>query len=474
MSRVGSVKKIGILGNVGNGNLGDEAIFAAIIDNLRRCHPGIEFGAFTLDPKDTEQRHKIPAFPARRGRTRGLAARDANADTANVSHRSFTMGLRDGCRVHLKRFPAVYRALKGIVVVFRLVVGCVHELLFLTRSYRLLREFDVLIVAGSGPLFDYFGGPWGYPYTLFKWSLLAKASRTQLAFVSVGAGPINSRLSRFFIRQSLSLASFRSYRDVSSRELIEMLPVCPPNHVFPDLAFSWRGIVPSSSAGQSTPTSVVGINPMPFFAPYYWPEPNAAIYQHYVRTLAAFASWLIEAGHIVAFFPTQLRADPTTIADIKHHMRAISHCKFDHRLVEHSPSSIEDLVSGISSIEIMVATRFHGIVISYLMSKPVLGISYHQKTRDLMADLGQADYCIDAAHLDLKCLVERFCMLQTNKHGMRHQIERKISVYRSALGDQYNQILALRTVRPRRVHQRKGQTPEQHRLRHLLNEGQEP
>ena len=54
---------------------------------------------------------------------------------------------------------------------------------------------------------------------------MARARGAKIAFVSVGAGPISSSLSKLLFRWSLSLASYRSFRDEGSRKLIESLGV---------------------------------------------------------------------------------------------------------------------------------------------------------------------------------------------------------------------------------------------------------
>ena len=59
--------RVGILGHVGNENLGDEAIIAAVIQNIRRRVPDAEINGFTLNPADTLERHGIVSFPIRRG-----------------------------------------------------------------------------------------------------------------------------------------------------------------------------------------------------------------------------------------------------------------------------------------------------------------------------------------------------------------------------------------------------------------------
>lgn len=91
--------------------------------------------------------------------------------------------------------------------------------------------------------------------------------------------------------------------------------------------------------------------------------------------------------------------------------------------------------------DFVVATRFHAILISFLLNKPVLGIANHPKMINLMRDMGQSEYVLDIDHFDLKSLVERFSLLESNREIIRDQIEKKIADFRIALNVQYNQVL---------------------------------
>ena len=59
-------KCVGVFGHVGNRNLGDEAIIAAVIENIKERLPNANIYGFTLKPIDTTERHGIKAFPIRR------------------------------------------------------------------------------------------------------------------------------------------------------------------------------------------------------------------------------------------------------------------------------------------------------------------------------------------------------------------------------------------------------------------------
>lgn len=436
------MKKIGIFGHVGNKNLGDEAIIAAVIQNIRSRYPTAEIAAFTINPHDTRERHAIPAFPIRRLARNSQQEEGAVSTTVAQTFEGKTK-LGDHFKIALKTVPLVFLLLKGIQKSLSLLRDCVEEVRFWGKCYKNLRGTDLLIIAGSHQLNDYVGGPWAFPYTLLKWSVIAKMTGTKVAFASVGAGPITTWLGQAFLKYSLLLASYRSYRDEVSREQIQKIGIRGENSVFPDLVYSLQ--IPQSSLActplESLP--IVGINPMPVFHPDHWHEANSQMYQRYVQELVGFAEWLIKKNYRVLFFPTQLRVDPFVINDIQLIMKKKDRECFDRYLVQKSIKSFDDLVYEISRMDIVVATRFHGILISSLLEKPILGIAYHKKSEELMAQVGQAKYALGAADVNLDSLKERFNLLESEKDSIRELIKKKLPTFRQALEKQYEQVFRL-------------------------------
>lgn len=95
-----------------------------------------------------------------------------------------------------------------------------------------------MVVAGSGPVFDDMGGAWVHPYNLFRWSLVSRLAGTRFILLNAGAGPIHPRLSRWFLKWALTLASCRSFRDRSSVDLAMSLGVPGPDPCVADMAFA--------------------------------------------------------------------------------------------------------------------------------------------------------------------------------------------------------------------------------------------
>jgi polysaccharide pyruvyl transferase WcaK-like protein len=187
----------------------------------------------------------------------------------------------------------------------------------------------------------------------------------------------------------------------------------------------------------------VGINPLPFFDGSYWHNSNPSAYEAYVQTLARFAEWLIERGHTVVFFPTQLRVDPGVIRDIRLSMKSNGSAAREWQLIESQVRSFDDLVTQISSVDVVTATRYHGILISFLLHKPVLGLAYHSKSRDLMALMGQAEYALDVDSCNVDALKERFQSLESSRGEIAQDISRRLPSVQEAVAIQYDEVFRL-------------------------------
>jgi polysaccharide pyruvyl transferase WcaK-like protein len=442
-----SPRKICVISHGGTKNLGDEALFATVVQNTRLRIPDAEIIGFTISPEDTRKRHGIPCFPVRRSENPVKSQTDsAMENPAPLSATSSpATGGSEKIKSALKSIPGL-RPLISIVRGFASgLVSVLAEPKFLIQSYRRLKGAQLLLAAGGQQLNDGYGGPWGYPFTLYKWTLLAKLTGTKVALLSVGAGPIDSPLSKFFFRRTLNLVDYRSYRDAISSKLMASLGIKGVHPVFPDLVYSLRLPEPKPSPAGSQRV-VVGTNPVPFFGAHYWPNPDEARYQEYVHKFAKFAEWLDKSGRSVLFFPTQVRADAITINDIRAAMNGPGNSP---NLLERQPiHNLEDLVSEISRADLIVANRYHAILISLMMNKPVLGIAYHEKSRALLEQAGQGDYVLKIEDFKIEELMERLEALETNAPALKKRIGERMAPLRKALEQQYDAVFGLIGVNP--------------------------
>lgn len=436
-----SPRRIGILGHVGNGNLGDEAIVDALLRGVRGVIPEAEFIALTIRPADTEARHRIPSFPLRRGLASAHTAPPAVAPVPSAS---------SGVRSRLRRVPGLGALLAAGAAALRWLGDMAREAAFWGVRYRLMRRVDLLIVAGSNQLSDTYAGAWGFPYTLWAWSAAARLAGARVAFLSVGAGPIRARSSGILIRMALALSSYRSYRDAGSRDAIATLGVPGPHFIAPDLAHGLRPAAAPGATATSEGARLIVINPLPYFDPRSWADRDAGVYQRYVGTMAEFAVALRARGYRVRFVPTQLRADPLVIADILGAMER--KCGTAEGLTSLAPvvSNFEDLVAHLSAADFVVAARFHGVLISQMLGKPTVGIVYRRSTRDLMVDVGQGANAIDIEGMTSERLLERLSALEGDPEA-GERIQRRLEGYRRELEAQYATLLGTNRAGPSRL-----------------------
>src|SRR3989441_13379421 len=213
-----SGRRIGILGHVCNKTLGDEAIIASVIRQIRDRYPDDEISAFTSHPEDTRERHAIPSFPIRRG--------DPQSGSAGTSRPSKLSGLVARIRATGKAAPWLYGLLKLVRRSARLCWGAFAEVRFLAQCHNRLKDIDLLIFAGSNQLNDYCGGPWIFPYDLLKWCILAKWVGAKVAFLCCGAGPLDSWLGKTFFKCRPSFGGFPIFCVQGPPRLIENIRVC--------------------------------------------------------------------------------------------------------------------------------------------------------------------------------------------------------------------------------------------------------
>jgi len=110
------------------------------------------------------------------------------------------------------------------------------------------------------------------------------------------------------------------------------------------------------------------------------------------------------------------------------------------RIIDEPVASVGHLLSQIAATDIVVATRFHNVLLALLLNKPVISISFHHKCASLMSGMGLSEYSQDINDLKADRLIEQFCHLEKNAGSLRPMIRQKAEGCRKALDDQYNLI----------------------------------
>jgi polysaccharide pyruvyl transferase WcaK-like protein len=398
-------KAISFFGGFGLGNFGNEITLQAILYHLRRRFPNVEVNCICTHPKVTAANHNIKTLPL----TRTIVSVWRPHNRVARVLRSFFIGIPS----------ETYRWLEALMT---------------------LKHTDILIIPGTGLLTDAYGlTGWG-PYNTFKWSLMAKIRCCQLFFVSVGAGPLHSRIGRCLVKSALALADFRSYRDNETKRYLRSIGAGrATDRVYPDLAFSIVDEISPRLANLNRRRPVVGIGLMLYHGRLSSDEERESTYKTYLEQLVVLVKWLLARGYDIRLLIGEL-SDKSVTAEFKALLKNRLEVYDEERIIDEPASSVQDLLAQLSETDAVVATRFHNILLALSLNKPAICISFHQKCTSLMQDMGLQEYCQDIKQLNAEKLIEQFCKLEKNAGSLRQMIRAKVTDCRKALDEQYSLI----------------------------------
>jgi len=399
--------RIGLISPCGWGNLGDAAIQDSALQGIRRhLGPEATVRAFTLAPADTTRRHGVPA------------------DTLIGYSIPGTYGVQGE--------PAVHDTLRVVK----------SESTHLGRSWRAVGALDLLLASGGGQIDEEWGGPWGHPYALYRWSLLAAMRRVPFAVLSTGTGRLDSRLGRRMVRGALRRAVYRSFRDEGSRRLALPAGAAPDDPVVPDLAFGLE--VASRVPGPTAAGSLVGIAPMVFENPRHWPVKNESAYAAYVRRLAGVLEALAAAGRRYRWLISD-RADQSAVDDVRSALGPAARGAEDLRP---PVSDVAGLVAALQEVRVLVASRLHAILLAYVTGTPAVGLSYDRKVDALMDEFEQSAFRMDIRAFTPAEVAAGVARLSDERDARASVITARAARAREAVDRQYARVFAL--ARPAR------------------------
>ncbi len=396
--------RIGFWGNFGTRNLGNECTLRAIVHHARARRPDAQLACFCSEPEDAERRHGIPSFPL--SRTRGPAA--------------------------------------GGPLPLRLARRLRSELRGWRDALAQARRTDLLVMTGTGMLTDDGEGALGLPYDLFRWAVAARLFGCRLAFASVGVESIRSPLARFFVRAALRLADFRSYRDPQSRERLRRAGFFSERDaVLPDLAFSLpEAAIRREAAGARRPTVAVGL--YDYRGRGRAGAADAAAYRDYLDKMCELVLRLRRQGRAVRVIIGDNAYDEPVLDDFR---RALAERGVDRERdgIEDRPAaSFEELLDQLAGVDLVVASRFHNVLLGLLLGKPVVSISYNPKNDALMEEMGLGAYCQAIESFDVDRALSQVARLEGEAARLLPAVAGRAARYRAELEVLYDGVLGPR------------------------------
>lgn len=324
--------KIGIVGNYGNDNNGDESILLGLIEQIKQTFSvnSADITVFSNNTQQTSELYGVQSYP--------LYYRTSNL---------------------YKTFYTTY-----------------------LTNQKYVSEFDLLIIGGGGILMDFYRRE-AHLYSTY--ALIAKKCKVPYIVYGCGAGPLDTLTGRLMIRLMCKFAENISVRDPKSKKLLEKIGVAKPIEVIGDPAFT---LYHPKSEYVERPKKI-GLSAVPIYNANYWPSGDVEIYDNYISSMAKNLDHLIEEKNIeLTFFATKYPHDVAVTKDIQKKMKYAKKATIvDQNL---KPKALIDIAS---KQDVVIGTRLHSLILSTNSATPIIAISYHHKVQDFMDMIGQEKRC---------------------------------------------------------------------------------
>ena len=402
--------KIAFWGNFGTQNFGNECTLAAILLNFRQRMPQADLVVIAVAPEDVRARHQVEAIPM------------------------------------WNEPPDSYEPW-GPLRILRVIRRGFGQIGEWRRAFRQSRGLDALIIPGTGVLNDHNEGMFGLPYHLFKWALATRLLGGKVIFVSVGAERISRPLSRFFIRSALRMAERRSFRDPHALAQVRSIGFTGASDVFPDLAFS----LPKPASAEmvlrrSRPAIALGLYDYKHRGRDGATE--KAAYERYLERICTLILWLSEHEYSVRVIIGDMSYDMDVRADVRSQLQRRGFDLTRDSYADEPAESYELIMNQLNTVDLVVASRFHNILLALYLGKPVVSLSYEAKIEALMLDMGLQEFCQTLEEFDLEKVIEQISQLETRAASVHAMIADRARINREKLERQYALIMTSLGVSP--------------------------
>lgn len=295
---------------------------------------------------------------------------------------------------------------------------------------------------GTGIIDDFGQGPLDMPAHLDRWTAAAKQSGIPISFVSVGVSTVENTQSRSRFLRSLTRASYCSFRDHASERNAAKLGYANGSGVLPDLAFS---LPVGSRRPLSTPASgaTVGVGVMGYYGWNQSLQVGQRIYETYLAKVCIVVQGLLNDGFSIRLLTGDARSDIQAVQDVE--TRCRTYPGAGERLFAPDINSYRELLVQIGQTDLVVATRFHNVLLSLKLLRPTVSIGYSDKNDALMAEMGLDTYCHQIESFEAQRVLGQIHSLIENPDPRFKQISYQIDDFATKLETQYEALCGLWT-----------------------------
>ncbi len=370
----GDSPHIGLYGQCGFGNFGNDATLEVVLNHLRQTLPGARFTAIVRVPPVVESNLGVRAIPF---------------------------------------YPAAHFPPHGEAPPVRVLSRIANEVMRIGEAAKEIGKLDYIVFAGGGRFDDFNAKPLQQPFWKWKWIGLARLLGVPVEYTAIGAGPVDHALSRWFYTMSGRMARARSFRDEESRlytrDVLHIDTSRDP--LYTDLVFARP---PPAAAPPSWPARTIGLGVMEYSNRRGERGGAGDIYPSYIERLTKLASSILARGQDLRIIVGET-CDMSTAIDL---YRRLSAADLGERVTLNAVTSYDEAAAEIAKCDVLIATRFHNVVAALSCGRPVISLGYASKNDRLMEEFGLGEFCAHIDNFDPDEVVARLSRL--SERGAQH------------------------------------------------------
>lgn len=285
------------------------------------------------------------------------------------------------------------------------------------KSIRKYKNYSMAVFPGGGFIYDY------SIKILLSWYrkfLAIKRIQLPIILLGVGIGPLRTGISRLLAKKIIKLSDFIIVRDKKSFDLAMQLNIDESKlRLGADLNVLCNKFIDFSVKKKQKSRQCLII-------PRYWP------YKHTEENDKVLIKALSKIVQLAAYY---FRFDSVNFLPM-HRYDDLSLCQKVCSAINISGGiykirSINDIMSPIFSVYMVIAMRYHGALLSLLAGKHTLAISYDDKVANLMEDFDRSNNSIhwqDFINFNKDAIMQSFDYLQKDNLKSIPQIFKQIQM----------------------------------------------
>lgn len=358
--------KIYLTGGWGYGNKGDNAIFEAMMESMRKGYPGCEFIVSSFNVAETKTQHGLSALPS--------------------------------VHVYLTK-KAPLGLLRWAALAFWHVTGLEFVLPpSIKRHLNAMRGCNAVVLGGGG----YINDDWVDMLTS-RFVEIQMATRLGKPVVIYGQtlGPIGKSWTKPLFKHFIHKVTRIAYRDEQSRKVLDAADYPAARMT---LTADEVNLVSIKELKRPMPTGVLNVGVMvqklrPHLGPG-GPSPRGRIEtpEQYVSEISEALLGISDAHKVHYHFIPSTGWDEPVCKKVYERIKNKCAATF------YPDPHISDFMSVCQHVDLMVSTNMHPIILASTNGKPSVALSYHYKLDDYMKSINQSARTLKIDDFDAKAL----------------------------------------------------------------------